>query len=156
MKLDQDQDTLPSKMGAVGSLFAIAVLLLYTYYKFTIMYEKRDVDILTAVQENHFGLDHIFGADQGLNIAVSVFHPFDPSTFGQLDHTYGRIRFQKVFWGPNESGQFEVGLDEIDSHECTADELGVTNNENQKFWKITEAQEIIFKAAQGNFVCVDP
>ena len=155
MKLDQGQDSLPSKMGAISSLFVISLLLVYTYYKFTIMDRKKDVDILSAVRENHFGLDHVFGNDQGLNIAVAVFQPFDPSTLMQLDHSYGRIRFQKFFWGPTEN-VFEVGVEEIDSHACTPEELGITSNENQKFWQITEAQEIILEAAQGTFVCVDP
>ena len=142
-------------MGAISSLFVIFLLLVYTYYKFTIMEGKTAVNILSGVLENHFGLDHVFGNDQGLNIAVAVFQPFDPSTFTQLDRSYGRIRFQKLFWGPTEK-VFEFGVEEIESHACTADELGITSNENQKFWQITEAQEIILKAAQGTFVCVDP
>ena len=81
MNLDKGQGSLPSKMGAINSFFLLIVLLIYTYYKFDIMLEKKDVDILSAVQRDHFQADYEFKADRGLNVALAVFDPFDPSSY---------------------------------------------------------------------------
>ena len=106
MNLDQGQRTLPSKMGTINSFLLLIILFAYTYYKFNIITYKKDVDIVSAVKENHFKPDYIFNAEKGLNIAIAVFTGFDPSSFKQLDEAYGRIRFQKWKWGPNANGEF--------------------------------------------------
>ena len=93
LKLDQGQDTLPSKMGAFFTIMLGVILLGFTYYKYDIMQTRKDVDILSAIKTDHFGPDYKFGFEQGLNVAVAVFNPFDPSSFQHLDHTYGRVRF---------------------------------------------------------------
>ena len=80
-------------MGTVNSFLLLIVLIVYSYYKFDIMLGKKDVDILSAVKENYFKPDYTFGSKQGLNIAVAVFDPFDPSNYKQLDWSYGQVRF---------------------------------------------------------------
>ena len=81
MNLDKGQGSLPSKMGAISSIFLLVVLIIYAYYKFNILMEKKDVDILSAVLEDHFQADYQFKSNRGLNVAVAVFDPFDPSTY---------------------------------------------------------------------------
>ena len=93
MNLDKGQSTLPSKTGTVNSFLLLIFLIIYTYYKFDIMQGKKDVDILSAVKENYFKPEYTFGSKQGFNIAVAVFDPFDPSSFKQLDRSYGHVRF---------------------------------------------------------------
>ena len=93
MNLDQGQGSLPSKMGTVSSFLLFVILIAYTYYKFNIMLEKKAVDILSAVKQDYFQEDYTFGSKQGFNIAVAVFDPFDPSSYRQLDRSYGQVRF---------------------------------------------------------------
>ena len=81
MNLDKGQSTLPSKTGTVNSFLLLIFLIVYTYYKFDIMLEKKDVDILSAVLEDHFQADYQFKSNHGLNVAVAVSDPFDPSSF---------------------------------------------------------------------------
>ena len=54
---------------------------------------KKSVDILQAVNKEYFDDDHTFGAEQGLNIAISVVNVFDRDTFEPIDPRYGKLRF---------------------------------------------------------------
>ena len=108
MNLDKGQSTLPSKTGTVSSFLLVILLIVYTYYKFDIMLGKKDVDIISAVKENYFKPEYTFGAKQGFNIAVAVLNPYDPSSYKQLDRSYGHVRFKKFSWGPNDKGEFET------------------------------------------------
>ena len=77
--MDHDQGVLRSKMGALCSLILAITLITYAVYKMIIMTERKNVDILSALQENHFDDSYRFTADQGLNIAVAVNDPFSPT-----------------------------------------------------------------------------
>ena len=56
-------------------------MLAYTGYKSSVLERKKSVDILTAVLEENFDDSYTFRADQGLNIAVFLFDPFDSLTY---------------------------------------------------------------------------
>ena len=68
-------------MGAITSFILLVAIDIYMYYKFDIMLEKKDVDILSAVLEDHFQADYEFKSNQGLNVAVAVVDPFEPSSY---------------------------------------------------------------------------
>ena len=68
----------------------------YTSYKIYILEGKKSIDVVQAVKENHFDDSSTFGAEQGLNIAVTVFNPFDSSWEQQVAPVYGRIRFLRL------------------------------------------------------------
>ena len=72
-------------MGALCSILLLIVLLLYTGYKISILEGKKGIDIIQAVKENHIDLEYEFSAEQGLNIAVGVFNPSNPSTINGVD-----------------------------------------------------------------------
>ena len=93
MNLDQGQGSLPSKMGTVSSFLLFVILVIYTYFKCGIMVDKKAVNILSAVKQDYFEPEYTFGSKQGLNIAVAVFDPFDPSGYRRLDRSYGHVRF---------------------------------------------------------------
>ena len=78
-------------------------MLAYAGYKSSVLERRQKVDIVTAVIEDNYDHTYTFGAEQGLNIAVFLFDPFDPTTYRQIDPTYGRIRFSIVKWalGPD-------------------------------------------------------
>ena len=63
---------MPSKTGALCSILLLILMLIYTGYKLSILEGKKDIDIVQAVKEDHFDESHMFGAAQGLNVAVAV------------------------------------------------------------------------------------
>ena len=75
----------------------------YAGYKSSVLERRQKVDIVTAVIEENYDHTYTFGAEQGLNIGVFLFDAFDPTTYRQIDPTYGRIRFSKFKWalGPD-------------------------------------------------------
>ena len=144
-------------MGTVSSFLLFVILVVYAYYKLSIMINKKAVDILSAVKQDFFEPEYTFGSKQGFNIAVAVFDPFDPSSYRQLDRSYGQVRFLKFSWGPNDKGEFETRMTQIQTHECSEEDFGIPgNNADSKFWPITQSQKIIHQAAKNLFVCVDP
>ena len=80
------------------------ILLLYAGYKVSILEGKKKIDILQAVIENYYDQNHIFGADQGLNIAVGVFSPTSPNKIEPIDPTYGSIIVKKITRHTDENG----------------------------------------------------
>ena len=93
MQIDERRSALPSIMGSFCSILLLVVLFAYAGYKASILEGKKKVDIVQAVQENYFDDSYVFGAEQGLNIAVALtfvnkFHHIDPS--------YGRIVFRRL------------------------------------------------------------
>ena len=80
-------------MGTFCSFILLVCLIAYAGYKASVLERKKSVDILTAVIEDYYDDSYVFGAAQGLNIAVFVVNPFDLTTFQALDPTYGRVRF---------------------------------------------------------------
>ena len=79
MLIDDGRDGLPSKLGALFSILLLILMLIYTGYKISILQGKKDIDIVQAVKENHFDSSHVFGAEQGLNLAVAVIKARDRS-----------------------------------------------------------------------------
>ena len=114
-------------------------MLAYGGYKFSVMEGKKSVDLVQAEIENHFDHTYAFGPENGLNVAVAVADPFDPSTYKPIDPAYGRVRFRKREWGPTEDGNFFMGYSEVESHPCTTEELGLTGTD-RKIWPVTELQ----------------
>ena len=82
----------------------------------------------------------MFDSDQGLNFAVGVLNPFNPDTFKPLDPTFGRIKVTKTDWGFDENGVFSRNDYELETHKCSAEELGLSGN-NHKMWPIKKDQE---------------
>ena len=83
-------------MGALCSILLTVILIMYAGYKISILEGKMSIDIVQAVQENYFNDTHVFSHEQGLNIAVGVFDPFDPRFQKPIDPSYGRIAFSKT------------------------------------------------------------
>ena len=77
IKIDKNQDVLPSKMGAFCSFILFIAVLSYAAYKTNIMIAKKDVDIVQALLEDHFEPGFTFNAELGLNLALAVVNIFD-------------------------------------------------------------------------------
>ena len=115
--MDDGKRALPSKIGALCSILLIIILLLYSGYKISILEGKKDIDIIQAVKKDNFDDSYEFSAEQGFNIAVAVFDPFDLRSIKGVDPRYGRIRFIKNEWGQYGNNPFNT-FTEINSHEC--------------------------------------
>ena len=154
LQLGEGKDTLPSILGALCSLTALIVLIIYAGYKFSIMEGKKSVDIVQTVTEDYFDGSYVFDVDQGFDLAIGLLSPFDPTTHKIHDPSFGRLRFQKIKWGLDENGQFSYSTTELESHKCSSEELGLSGT-NQKIWPIKQAQEQALKNFQHLFLCVD-
>lgn len=125
-------------MGLTCTLLMFVIMVAYTAYKIDIKLVKKSVDILQAVQENHFDDREVFGADQGLNIAVGVVNPLSPRKTSRIDPKYGRIRFLKLQWLlDNDAEEYSMKVQLLQSHPCSADELGLNGHgESSQFYPI--------------------
>ena len=69
----------------------------------------------------------------GLNFAVA-FSAYDSETEDILDPSYGSLTFNNYAWGVEENEYF-VSIDEMPSHTCTKEELGI-EGVNSSFFPI--------------------
>ena len=53
--------------------------MVYTYQKVDVLIGRKNENILTAVRKDFFDQSYSFGAKQGLNFALAVIDPFDPT-----------------------------------------------------------------------------
>ena len=115
-------------------------MLVYAGYKISILEGKKSIDIIQTVKENQFSDEDVFGANQGLNIAVGVFNPWDSHTLEPIDPSYGTIDFINHIWRVNEeNGKFEADYYYLETHTCSQEELGLSGgNDKQGFWPINK------------------
>ena len=156
MRLDEDRDALPSKKGAVCSLLLFFIISIYTLQKIDVLLNEKDVNIFSALAEGYFDSDYVFGAEQGLNIAVAVtdisYSLFEDQT---IDPAYGRIRVLSSAWTLLlEKGEFEVSNTEIETHRCSMEELGLLGNDS-KFMPVNQLQLNTLLAGAAYALCVD-
>ena len=81
LKLDKGWNRLPSKKGIFCTVLLVWILSTYTYYKVSVMLEKRAVDMVSSVIENEFDDTDQFGTEQGFNMAVGIASILDDSTW---------------------------------------------------------------------------
>ena len=115
MKLDgkSGATSLPTFAGTFCSLVLLAILVSYLYLKMDTLLSKKDVDILSAVNEFYHDDEWTIRAEQGLNFAVGIgYTPIDPA--------YASVKFYHIKW--DLYGRSEV---QIESHDCSAEELGI-------------------------------
>ena len=131
-------------------------MLTYTGYKVSRLTGKKNIDIVQAVKENHFDQSHVFGAKQGLNIAVAVYNILEPEpgTEDLIDPSYGKIKFSLLKYGKDENGLRGREYTELETHICTPEELGLSGHDH-KFSPISTSYENVMRDNKDSFVCVD-
>ena len=60
MKLKDGEDVVQTWMGSFCSIFLMAVIILYTIQKVDVLMEKKDVDILTSLNDSYLDSNFIF------------------------------------------------------------------------------------------------
>ena len=63
MKLDKENEVLNSSFGSVLTIIAYLAVLMYTYLKFDVWIQKKDIDIMATTLIDHLSDDYIFGND---------------------------------------------------------------------------------------------
>ena len=124
MRIDRENFMLQSSLGTLCSVILFLLMIAFSAYKITILESRDFVDILESVEINHFDSDHVFSYNQGFNIAVGVFSPFDARTMQPIDPSYGKIGFYKRTWGQNEDASYFLYEEELKTHLCSIEELG--------------------------------
>lgn len=125
MKLDNEgDDSLNSIMGALCSILLTFVVCIYSYQKFDVFLAKKDVDILSAVNDLYFTDEDTFSYKNGLNVAVA-FTAYDAEESWILDETYGELIFNSYSWGPQDDGTYVTERKRLKSHQCQTDELNL-------------------------------
>ena len=94
------------------------------------MSENKKIDMVTATNEYFFSDSDVFDASQGLKIAVA-FTGYDNEQEYALPPEIGELTFQKYGWGLQENGESIIYREDIKTHICTDEELGI-NDDNSK------------------------
>ena len=92
-------------MGSFCTMIVILLTIGYAGFKFNIMLEMKDVNILLTLRESWYDDDYKFTFENGLNLAVA-FSGYNTKTEWELDPSYGKIMFSAYSWGVEEDGTF--------------------------------------------------
>ena len=123
-------------MGSILSILATCIILAYAYRKADVLLARKDVDILSTINDQAFGYDDVFSYKNGLNFAVAL-SGYGDNSETNIDPTFGSLVFYHFKWGPQGDGTFDVKSLPIKSHTCSRVELGLDNGkEGSKFLPI--------------------
>ena len=70
MKIDFGENGKPSFVGGICSFILMIVIGLYTYLKADVLMHKKDVDILSTINDRTFTPDDVFNYENGLAFAA--------------------------------------------------------------------------------------
>ena len=77
MKLADGENSVPTWMGTLCSIILLIVIILYTVQKIEVLLTKKDVDVLTAINDTHLDSEFHFGYGQGFNFATKWQNLYD-------------------------------------------------------------------------------
>ena len=72
MKFDGGKKKLQTYTGVIMSVLMLVVLIAYSAIKVDILLSKKQVDIISAINEEYFDENLTFSSKQGLNFAFAV------------------------------------------------------------------------------------
>ena len=72
-----------------------------------------------------------------------------------MDPAYASIQFMYARWEVLADGQIEDEEFEVESHPCTAEELGLEGQQDSKFMPIHETSIDYVRLYKSKFICVD-
>ena len=76
-----------------------------------------------------------FHSKDGFNIAA-MFTAYDDDPEPILDPTYGELLIRYTRWGENADGTFYDETDDLPTHYCSPEDLGLNPDGNQKAFNI--------------------
>ena len=150
MRLDsKGSSSLATGAGAFFSFLLLLMTATYGLNKFEILLRRKDVDILSTIQDSYFDVESTFGAAQGFNFAVGLLGQREP-----LDEAIASWDISSFEWAPNDDGRIEVNTQIINSHICSEEELGLVEGDS-KFFPIAESSLEAVAINQRGMVCLD-
>ena len=127
MRFDKDSPDLKSLMGALCSIILAVVTLAYAVQKADVLINRRDVDVLSTINDMEIAETDMFNYNNGFNIAVG-FTAYDSNTEPILEPSIGELVFNHFTWGEMEDGTYGTTKPKIETHPCTREELGLTED----------------------------
>ena len=109
---------------------------------------------MTSTQKRHYDENYVFNYEQGMNLAFA-FTAYDSETENILLPEYGKISFNRYSWGVRESGEYFVTVDEIQSHTCTREELGLNPEIESSFYSYSDTDKTLINSYQKKMRCID-
>ena len=108
MKIDDGEDQINSFFGGIFSLILVFIVIMYCLQKADVLFSKKDVDILSTINDGAFTPEFIFDYSKGFAFAAA-FTAYDSETENILLPEYGQIIFNAFSWGTDENGEvFEL------------------------------------------------
>ena len=92
MKLDSGQSKLYSYSGLISSILLSIIIIMYGYLKTDTLINKKDVNLLSSINQFFYSDEDIFSYKNGLNMAVAL-TDYDENIEWILDRKYGQIVF---------------------------------------------------------------
>ena len=136
MKLDRGMMGLPTVMGLILTVLLIVVFIGFAVIKFETLINRRDVEILSTVNQSVYDPDYIFKGSDGLNFAIGI-TAYDQEEESIIDPSIGELVVNAFEWGPQEDGSWVSGITRLGTHSCSKEELGLEGNKS-KFMPIFE------------------
>jgi len=128
----------------------------YTYQKFDVLINKKDVKVLSTEIDSAIADTDVYDTSNGIKIAVA-FSAYDDNTEPILEESLGRVVFSKWHWGARENGTTFSSKEEIPSQYCSREELGLENAKDDQpnvFYPIAKRYEHDFDTHAKKFRCI--
>lgn len=111
--------SLPTVLGSVISILMTISLAFFGFYKIMFVVQRKGWTMVSTIKEHRYTSDDVFGADQGMAIAIALWQPIDPKI--------GTLEIVSDEWGNDEDGKDFWRVTPIEYHICTLEELGLGN-----------------------------
>lgn len=155
MNLDKGKKAVDSSSGACCSLVLIFVILLYTYQKAGVLFNRKDFNVMQTVRDQAFTSDYVFSYEKGFNFAFA-FTSFDNEKEWLLDPTYGEMVVKHSGWGVNSDKSVFSNVSSVETHLCSKEELGLGSDKSKSaFMPIEPASQNYVEIYQKKMVCLN-
>ena len=143
---------MPTCLGTALSILFFTLMTVFATSRMNIVIEQSNTATVTAVHDSFYTSDDAFGVDQGFAVAVAVngggkaFQTPD----GSLDPSYAEIKAVGRQW----SHIVDI-YDNITTHPCTDEELGLDGLSNSQFMKVRAEDLDLLTYYKDRFKCID-
>ena len=147
--IDQSgEKKLSSGVGTFMTIIAYLMLLSYFIYKVQFAVDKRGYTIIERTQTDYLGKNHRFTAKDGFMLAVGTTLP------DGIPPNIGHIEIKSATWGLNELGFPEMVKKTLETHTCSIQELGLTDNDSKaRLFPVKNPRVAGFK--RRKYLCID-
>lgn len=126
--LDGKSKKLKSGCGVLATVFMGLIVSVYAYLRFDVFINRTSMDILQTVEMQYLDDSFEFTTKNGFGIAA-MFTAYDNEEEPILTPEYGELTFEYTSWGQEEDGTFYERFENLATHYCTEEELGLLGSE---------------------------